>query len=108
MVYLIAILHYAIDVLRSPEYSQILLGAGASQGSDCSSSQYNESGATQPAEPAINGGANDASQSRFQAYMGTYLTPEEVKLRKLHREQTSAVLANYYGRKIEDADSCSE
>ncbi|KAA6377240.1 MAG: hypothetical protein EZS28_027233 [Streblomastix strix] len=92
------------QVSRSPEFSQMLMGAGASQGIDGSSSQSNESGATQPLELAISVGANDESQSWIQAYMGTNFTPEEVMLRKLHREQTSAVLANYYGRKMEEVD----
>ncbi|KAA6353688.1 MAG: hypothetical protein EZS28_050785 [Streblomastix strix] len=86
----------------------MLMGAGASQGSEGPSSQSNESGATQPLEPAISGGANDASQSWIQAYMGTNLTPEEIKLKKLHSEQTSAILANYYGQKMEEVDPCSE
>ncbi|KAA6383016.1 MAG: hypothetical protein EZS28_021458 [Streblomastix strix] len=98
----------SLQVSHSPEYSLILMVYGASQESDGQSSQSNGSSTTQPMEPAISGGAKDASQCWIQAYMGTNLTPEEVKRKDLHSEQTTVVLANYYGRKMEEVEPCSD
>ncbi|KAA6368416.1 MAG: hypothetical protein EZS28_036058 [Streblomastix strix] len=86
----------------------MLMCAGMSQASDNSQSQHGESNATQPGEPAISSGANDADQYWFMAYLGTNLGPEEAKLKKLHREKTSAILTNNDSRKMDEIDPCSE